>query len=65
MKIYVRKNPRSCEELSEFIGYPVREWIRHPDGRMEIDIDAELNPGEKLLLIGKLEQAQIHLVEGK
>ena len=63
MIIKVKKNPTTCGELADFIGYPVKSWTRFPDGGMEIDVDAELNPGQKLALIKKLGEIESHLVD--
>jgi len=63
MKIKVKKNPTTCVELSAFIGYPVKEWIRNPDGSMEVDIGADsLSDKEMKELMKKLEALQTHLV---
>jgi len=64
MRIKVKRNPRTCIELSDFIGYPVKEWTLYPDGSMEVDLDVEsLTPGQKLVVINKLKEALTHLVE--
>ncbi len=64
MIIRVRHNPIDCVELSAFLGYHVNRWDKKPDGSMEIDIDTDgLTPGEKVVLIKKLEEVQNHLVE--
>lgn len=66
MRIKAKKNPATCKELSDYIGYPVNEWTQYPDGSMEVDIEvASLTAGERKALIKKLEQSQIHLVEGE
>ena len=64
MKFSVKKNPSTCEELSDFIGFTVNRWTKYPDGSMELDLAVDsLTPGEKVILINRLEQAGTHLVE--
>ena len=63
MIIKARKNPTTCEELSTYLGYPVRSWKTHPDGSFELDIDLpSLTSIEKKALKRKLLLMPLHLV---
>jgi len=64
MIIKVKKNPTTCGELADFIGYPVKSWTTHPDGGMAIDLGVDsLTSGQRITLIKKLGEIVTHLVE--
>ena len=49
------RNPVNCEELSVYLGYPVRSWTKFDDGSWELDIDLPpLTPLQRQVLKRKL-----------
>lgn len=61
MKIKTKKNPKTCAELSVYLGYPVKEWIKNPDNTMEFDLAIDfLTPGELVVLKQKIKQLPLH-----
>lgn len=62
MKITAKKNPTTCDELSVYLGYPVLEWIQHPDDSFEIDLDVvSLTTAQRKALRKKLLLLPLHL----
>ena len=65
MILKIRINPTSCQELSVYLGHPVKEWTRYPEGDMDIDLDlASLTDTEKKTALAKLSLLGKRLIEG-
>lgn len=65
MIIKVKKNPTTCIELGNLIGWPVKQWTDCANGDIEAEVEGSPTEEQVAQIVSLLERSKSHLaIEG-